>query len=521
MIALDAISKASAVACCFARPPGASAAASVSVSSSNGAARPRSAASWRARSRPDAGHVHRDTGVSVGYLPQDVGGHEAGTVLAEALSGFEEVWRLERARAAGRSHGRSRRRARRRPSATARSSIASRPWAGTGSRPRPRSSWAVSASLPTTSTAHSRSSREAGACGRPWPDSSSSPPISSSSTSRPTTLDIESPAVAGGISLVVRGQRGRRLPRPVIPQPYGHLHRGGGGRRHHPLRGRLRSFPRRARGAPGPPRGAGAQPGQGACARSSVSWSASATRRPRRARCRAASRCWTSSSASRSGGGAAHPLHLSSAAAHGRLVGRLVGIHKAYGPTAGLRRRRLRGRAGAAGGARGHQRRGQVHPPQDPGGRSPHRRGRATLGTHVGVHYYAQPSARRPRAVTHASSRSSRWRIRRPASSACARILGSFLFSGDDADKRVPCCRAEKGPRGPGQDARPARRAPVSRRAHQPPRPRLQGGARGRARSFSGTIVFISHDRYFINRIASHVRRGRSRPPARSPRQLR
>ena len=44
---------------------------------------------------PDAGHVHRDTGVSVGYLPQDVGGHEAGTVLAEALSGFEEVWRLE------------------------------------------------------------------------------------------------------------------------------------------------------------------------------------------------------------------------------------------------------------------------------------------------------------------------------------------------------------------------------------------------------------------------------------------
>ncbi|HWN92943.1 MAG TPA: ATP-binding cassette domain-containing protein [Verrucomicrobiae bacterium] len=24
---------------------------------------------------PDAGRVHRDTGVSVGYLPQDVGGH--------------------------------------------------------------------------------------------------------------------------------------------------------------------------------------------------------------------------------------------------------------------------------------------------------------------------------------------------------------------------------------------------------------------------------------------------------------
>ena len=44
---------------------------------------------------PDAGRVHRDTGVTVGYLPQEVGASEAGTVLAEALSGFGEVWRLE------------------------------------------------------------------------------------------------------------------------------------------------------------------------------------------------------------------------------------------------------------------------------------------------------------------------------------------------------------------------------------------------------------------------------------------
>ena len=44
---------------------------------------------------PDAGRVHRDTGVTVGYLPQEVGASLAGTVLAEALSGFDEVWRLE------------------------------------------------------------------------------------------------------------------------------------------------------------------------------------------------------------------------------------------------------------------------------------------------------------------------------------------------------------------------------------------------------------------------------------------
>ncbi len=44
---------------------------------------------------PDIGRVHLDSGASVGYLPQEVAGGEAETVLAEALSGFDEVWRLE------------------------------------------------------------------------------------------------------------------------------------------------------------------------------------------------------------------------------------------------------------------------------------------------------------------------------------------------------------------------------------------------------------------------------------------
>src|SRR3990170_2688770 len=44
---------------------------------------------------PDAGRVHRDGGISVGYLPQEVGGGGgARTVLAEALSGFDEGWQL-------------------------------------------------------------------------------------------------------------------------------------------------------------------------------------------------------------------------------------------------------------------------------------------------------------------------------------------------------------------------------------------------------------------------------------------
>jgi ATP-binding cassette subfamily F protein 3 len=43
----------------------------------------------------DAGRVHRDSGVTVGYLPQEVTTGEDRTVLAEALPGFDEVWRLE------------------------------------------------------------------------------------------------------------------------------------------------------------------------------------------------------------------------------------------------------------------------------------------------------------------------------------------------------------------------------------------------------------------------------------------
>jgi ATP-binding cassette subfamily F protein 3 len=45
---------------------------------------------------PDAGRVSRPRGTTVGYLPQDVTATGAGSVLAEALSGFDDVWRIER-----------------------------------------------------------------------------------------------------------------------------------------------------------------------------------------------------------------------------------------------------------------------------------------------------------------------------------------------------------------------------------------------------------------------------------------
>ena len=45
---------------------------------------------------PDAGRISRPRETSVGYLPQEVAASPAGSVLTEALSGFEEVWRVER-----------------------------------------------------------------------------------------------------------------------------------------------------------------------------------------------------------------------------------------------------------------------------------------------------------------------------------------------------------------------------------------------------------------------------------------
>jgi ATP-binding cassette subfamily F protein 3 len=45
---------------------------------------------------PDGGVVTRPRGIMVGYLPQEVGGLTAGSVLAEALSSFDAVWALER-----------------------------------------------------------------------------------------------------------------------------------------------------------------------------------------------------------------------------------------------------------------------------------------------------------------------------------------------------------------------------------------------------------------------------------------
>src|SRR5207247_2859254 len=45
---------------------------------------------------PDTWVVSRAKSATVGYLPQEVAGAGAGSVLAEALSGYDDVWQIER-----------------------------------------------------------------------------------------------------------------------------------------------------------------------------------------------------------------------------------------------------------------------------------------------------------------------------------------------------------------------------------------------------------------------------------------
>src|SRR5262249_51380305 len=45
---------------------------------------------------PDEGRIVRPRETTVGYLPQEAAGHPEGSVLAEVLAGFADVWQVER-----------------------------------------------------------------------------------------------------------------------------------------------------------------------------------------------------------------------------------------------------------------------------------------------------------------------------------------------------------------------------------------------------------------------------------------
>jgi ATP-binding cassette subfamily F protein 3 len=137
--------------------------------------------------------------------------------------------------------------------------------------------------------------------------------------------------------------------------------------------------------------------------------------------------------------------------------------------------------------------------------------GERTLGAHVAVHYYAQhqldaldPSRTVLEELEMVAPDLGHTRVRT--------ILGTFLFSGDAVEKKI---RVLSG----GEKARVALAKMLTRPAAllcmDEPTNHLDLASREVLETalgaFPGTIVFISHDRYFINRISTrivHVDRG-------------
>ena len=138
--------------------------------------------------------------------------------------------------------------------------------------------------------------------------------------------------------------------------------------------------------------------------------------------------------------------------------------------------------------------------------------GERALGTHVEVHYYAQhqldaldPTRTMLEELEAVAPGLGHTRLRT--------ILGSFLFSGDAVEKRISVLSG-------GEKARVALAKmlvhPAALLCLDEPTNHLDLASREvleeALAAFPATIVFISHDRYFINRIATrvvHVDRGR------------
>jgi ATP-binding cassette, subfamily F, member 3 len=131
--------------------------------------------------------------------------------------------------------------------------------------------------------------------------------------------------------------------------------------------------------------------------------------------------------------------------------------------------------------------------------------GERTLGAHVTPHYYAQhqidaldPARTVLEEMEAVAPETNRTRLRT--------LLGAFLFSGDAVDKRVQVLSG-------GEKARLALARMLVRPAPllclDEPTNHLDLASRAvleeALAEFPGTQVFISHDRYFINRLATKV----------------
>jgi ATP-binding cassette subfamily F protein 3 len=189
----------------------------------------------------------------------------------------------------------------------------------------------------------------------------------------------------------------------------------------------------------------------------------------------------------------------------GRRVATLTGVHKAYGDNvvySGIDVAVERGDRVALVGENGA---GKSTLLKILAGALPFERGERALGAHVAVHYYAQHQLD---ALTPANSALDEIIEAAPdlPHTRLRTILGAFLFSGDAVEKKVSVLSG-------GEKARLALAKMLVRPAAllcmDEPTNHLDLASRevleASLAAFPGTIVFISHDRYFINRIATSV----------------
>ena len=189
----------------------------------------------------------------------------------------------------------------------------------------------------------------------------------------------------------------------------------------------------------------------------------------------------------------------------GRRVAGLRGVHKAYGDHvvyAGIDLEVERGDRMALVGVNGA---GKSTLLRILAGVLPFERGERVLGTQVTAHYYAQHQLDALDAtrtvleeLTAVAPDAGQNRLRT--------LLGAFLFSGDAVDKKIAVLSG-------GEKARVALAKMLVRPAPllclDEPTNHLDLASRERLEAaleaFTGSLVFISHDRYFINRLATKV----------------